>query len=356
MGRPDAAAVRALAALRELAPQKKAPQKAVLAVSGGADSMALAIAASVLHRRGELEALVGIVDHGLQAGSAEAADQARAACEGLGLPAEILSVTVSPESQAAEGLEAAARQARYAALAELAGRHGTQTVMTAHTLSDQAEQVLLGLGRGSGLRSLAGMRREAALETQAGPITVARPFLSADHGLWRQDTEHLCAVHGITPWQDPTNSPAPGEGRPRTRVRLEALPALERVFPGVRRNLVRTAALAGQDADLLEAAAAQAWAEVSRTGQGDGGVAVVPWRRLHPALKGRVRAAAMEECLGVRFPKERVDAVARLMEPREEGGADSPGPVELGAGAQARRGRFLGASGKMEMILVFERL
>ncbi|MCB4208904.1 tRNA lysidine(34) synthetase TilS [Arthrobacter sp. UM1] len=330
------------------------PPRVLAAVSGGADSLALASALAFAQRKGAVRARAGIVDHGLQPGSAEAAERARASCERLGLPASVLRVRVPSDDDggARPGLEAAARTARYTALAELAG---TDPVLTAHTLSDQSEQVLLGLARGSGTRSLAGIPRWGAW----GAVRIARPFLDPEDGLWREDTERLCEAQELPFWQDPSNLVP---DRPRTAVRIEALPALELAFPGVRKNLARTAALAAEDADFLDRAAEEAAERALIEGESGGpGVVVlsVPaLREMHPAMRSRVLLAAARRAAGPDAPeaitRERVAAAARLALPREEGGTDSAGPVQL-PGVRVWRKRIPDLSGKMGLAVVFER-
>ena len=106
------------------------------------------------------------------------------------------------DSASGDGLEAAAREARYSALAETAAamgeEHPAHVVLLGHTRDDQAEQVLLGLARGSGARSLAGM---PALVVREGTPFV-RPLLH----LPRDTTEQACAAWGLVPWEDPMNS------------------------------------------------------------------------------------------------------------------------------------------------------
>jgi len=142
-----------------------------------------------------------------------------------------------------DGPESAARTARYAALyTEAASRDAT--IWLGHTLDDQAENVLLGLARGSGPRSLAGMAPRTGW--------LVRPLL----GLRRTVTEQACAELGLEPWVDPHNA---DPRFARVRVRRTVLPTLEaQLGPGVAEALARTAALAREDADLLDALAADA--------------------------------------------------------------------------------------------------
>jgi tRNA(Ile)-lysidine synthase len=213
----------------------------LVACSGGADSLALADAAAIVARRRGLRLGAAVVDHRLQAGSTEVARQAADRLAALGVePVAVLTVSVV---DAGVGPEAAAREARYAALAAEAARTGS-TVLLGHTRDDQAETVLLGLARGSGLRSLAGMA------ARAGPYL--RPLLS----LPRSVTEQACAELGLTPWRDPHNA---DPTYARSRVRQRVLPVLEaELGPGVAKALARTAELARDDADLLDRLASEA--------------------------------------------------------------------------------------------------
>lgn len=203
-----------------------------VALSGGPDSLALAGVAAQLRPTVAL-----IVDHGLQADSADVAETARGQAIALGCTAaRVLRVRVGNDG----GPEAAARAARYAALAA----HREGPVLLAHTLDDQAETVLLGLGRGSGARSIAGMR----------PYDPpwCRPLL----GVRRAVTHAACHELGLTAWQDPHNA-----DRRYTRVRLrqEVLPLLEDVLGGgVAEALARTATALREDTDLIDTLAAEA--------------------------------------------------------------------------------------------------
>ena len=201
-----------------------------VALSGGADSLALTAAAAGLRPTTAL-----IVDHGLQAGSGDVAERAREQAMGMKcLAAQVIRVNVGRDG----GPEAAARVARYAALE---AARGTAPVLLAHTLDDQAETVLLGLGRGSGPRSIAGMRPFDA--------PWGRPLL----GMRRADTVAACAELGLVAWQDPHN-----DDRRFTRVRLRAdvLPLLEEVLDGgVAEALARTATAVREDTDTLDAQA-----------------------------------------------------------------------------------------------------
>ncbi|MEV5838255.1 tRNA lysidine(34) synthetase TilS [Nocardia sp. NPDC052112] len=208
-----------------------APSAVAVALSGGADSLALTAAAVV--EAGRVDALV--VDHQLQKGSDKVAAAAAAAALALGCrSAHVLAVEVGGDG----GMEAAARAARYAALD---GARGGLPVLLGHTLDDQAETVLLGLGRGSGGRSIQGM---AAFVAPWG-----RPLLAVRRTVTRQ----LCADIGLTPFEDPHNSAAEFT---RVRLRNEVLPLLEEVLGGgVAGALARTAEQLRDDGAVLDALA-----------------------------------------------------------------------------------------------------
>ncbi|VDR37930.1 tRNA(Ile)-lysidine synthase [Tsukamurella paurometabola] len=227
MNRPGPAALRVRHAVRDWWATHGSGRTVAVALSGGADSLALLTGALAEG----LDVVALVVDHGLQEGSCAVAERAAATARELGARATVLTVTVDGPG----GPEAAARTARYAALD---GARDGAPVLLGHTLDDQAETVLLGLGRGSGARSLAGM---AAWVPPYG-----RPLL----GVRRADTRAACAELGLTPWEDPHNL---DPRYTRVRVRTEVLPLLEDVLGGgVAEALARTAASLRADNDALD--------------------------------------------------------------------------------------------------------
>ncbi|NUR06200.1 MAG: tRNA lysidine(34) synthetase TilS [Nocardioidaceae bacterium] len=269
---PSVAAVR-LAVRRGLADVGDHP--VLVACSGGADSLAL-LAATVFEARGNPWYVVGVtVDHGLQEGSADRADRVVAQMAGLGVD-ETVAVRVTVESRG-QGPEAAAREARYTVLEEVAQRFGSTVVLLGHTLDDQAETVLMGLARGSGGRALAGMRR--------GFDVFRRPLLDVT----RTQTVAACRAEGIAWWSDPHND---DPRFTRSRVRTRVLPVLEEELgPGVTSALARTADLLREDAQALDEIAARTHAALLR----EDGLDVEALCEQPAAVLGRiVRLAALE--------------------------------------------------------------
>jgi len=283
-----------------------------VALSGGPDSLALTAVAAA-----ERPTTALIVDHGLQAGSAQVADLARRQALELGcVAAQVISVTVGAEG----GPEAAARTARYAALD---GAREEASVLLGHTLDDQAETVLLGLGRGSGPRSMAGMR----------PYDPpwCRPLL----GVRRELTRDACAELGLTPWLDPHNS---DRRFTRARLRAEVLPLLEDVLGGgVAEALARTATALRENTELIDALADQALPEATA----GAGPAVLDTAQL-AALPGPVRRAVIRRWLlaggGRGLTDLQIRAVERLVTQWRGQGGVAVGSELRGARLFAVRG------------------
>ena len=220
----------------------------LVACSGGRDSMALAAVSHIVCTSMGVRCGAVIVDHGLQAGSERVASEAADRCRALGLgPVILRNATVQARG---EGLEAAARQARYDELCAAAHESGAIAVLLAHTMDDQAETVLIGLLRSRGVDALAGMPQ---VFTRSG-VTFARPLLT----LTRAETTGICEDLGVEYWDDPTNGDAvdgelPNDYPLRSRVRHDLLPAIER-FAGfnVARHFAESAQLARMDKEYLD--------------------------------------------------------------------------------------------------------
>lgn len=281
----------------------------LVACSGGADSLALAAAVAFEAPRTGLSAGAVVVDHGLQEGSSAVAEHSADQCRGLGLdPVEVVTVQVA---SCGSGPEAGARDARYKAFEDVAQRVGAVAVLLGHTRDDQAEQVLLGLARGSGARSLSGMpaRRGRYL----------RPFL----GVARATTVAACQAAGLTAWSDPHNSD-PAYGRVRARA---LLPLLETELGlGTVAALARSADLLREDADALDDLAVAARAELGPEPIGAAGLL-----RLPRAIRTRVwRLLALEAgCPPGALIASQVDSLDTLVTHwRGQGPVDLPGRVQ----------------------------
>ncbi len=290
----------------------------LVAASGGADSLALAAATAFEAPRLGLRAGAVTVDHDLQVGSGERARKVATVLAELGLaPVDVRAVQVGSGG----GPEAAARAARYQALDAAADEHGAAVVLLAHTRDDQAETVLLGLARGSGTRSLAGM---AAVTGR-----YRRPLLGLDRATVR------AAADGLPVWEDPHNS---DPAFARVRVREAALPALEAALgPGVAAALARTAALSRSDADALDALAGRAATEVTAA---DGSLDVAGLDGLPRAVRSRVvrDAALAAGSPASDLRAEHVEAVDALVTDWH-----GQGPLQLPGGVTVSRrcGRLL---------------
>lgn len=236
-------AVRASFGLADL----KSGDALLLGVSGGADSMALASAAAFEGKRAGIRVFALVVDHALQTDSAEFTQLALDRLAKLNL-AGVESMRVSVGR--AGGTENAAREARFDAFLAAAKRIGANHLMLGHTQNDQAETVLLGLVRGSGGRSIAGIWPV----TEYDGLTVLHPLLNVS----RADTETYCRDAQLEFWNDPHNA---DESFTRVRVRKNVMPMLEdQLGAGVVSALARTAELLQADVDFLDALAADAFA------------------------------------------------------------------------------------------------
>jgi tRNA(Ile)-lysidine synthase len=209
-----------------------------VACSGGPDSAALAHACLVLAGRGTLGPVTLLhVNHGLRADAGNDAEVVRALAAQGGTQAVIRDVVVD---RTRASLEAAARDARYAALDALAVELGLRWIVTAHTASDQAETVLMRIMRGTGVVGLAGIPRARGI--------YLRPLLEVT----RAEIEAYCARFGVATAADPMNADPTFL---RNRVRHDWLPALRAENPRIDEALCRLAAAAADERAVLEYAA-----------------------------------------------------------------------------------------------------
>ncbi|WP_345472115.1 tRNA lysidine(34) synthetase TilS [Glutamicibacter ectropisis] len=296
----------ALFAARSAISRVTGPGLTLIGVSGGADSLALAIAAATLPDRfGAV-----IVDHGLQSDSAGVAQRAAEQCRELELE-PVLTYRVQTSND-----EASARTARYEKFEQALTDTGAQNLLLAHTRDDQAEQVLLGLLRGSGTRSLAGIPAER------GPYR--RPLLE----LTRKQTEEICEQANMVYWQDPSNTDTSYR---RNQIRHEILPFLRsQLGEHLPEALARTATLAAADADALDL-----WAQQATEAHG---LNLSELSKLPVAVASRVLRLCAIEAGAKNVGHERTQALCALAGigvPKSK----SAGPVQLDGKISAFRQR-----------------
>ena len=293
--------------------------RALVALSGGADSLALAAAAAFEGPRAGVRIGAVVVDHGLQPGSAAVAARAAAQASDLGLdPVLVRAVAVGRDG----GPEAAARAARHGALEAVRIGTGADRILLGHTLDDQAETVLLGLARGSGPDALGGMRPDDP--------PLGRPFLR----LRRTLTRAACQDQGLIPWDDPQND---DPAFARVRVRRDVLPVLEAALgPGIAEALARTADQVREDASALDAIADELAPEAAELAEGGIALDVGVLAANPPALAHRLIRLAVEDEFGVVLSRERTLEVARLVVDWH-----GQGPVDLPGSRVERLGRRL---------------
>lgn len=302
----------------------------LVACSGGRDSLALAYAARIVCASWGIRCGAAIIDHQLQMGSGQVADQTAEQCRKLGL-APVVVKKVQVKDPHGQGVEAAARQTRYQALTGLARHKGSRCLLLAHTFTDQAETVALGLLRHPDLRALAGI----PAKTEKDAVLILRPFLKA---ISRQDTEAICRAAGLAWWDDPANGeaslgPLPGDYPLRSRIRQDFFPALN-AFAGS--DMVKVWAGATQrnqeDFDYLESqadAAFQACCQPVKQAElaaGAGAVVrLVDYPSYHRALRTRILYRLLERSGSPIKENFILQADAFLVGPRRSGLLPGPG-------------------------------
>ncbi len=310
-------------------------EQVVVAVSGGADSLALLHALNALRAELSLALHVAHLNHRLRRAAAADARFVAATAERLGLPCTVAAVDVRAVKRATGlSLEHAARRERYRFLARVAAAIGAQTIATGHTADDNVETVLLNLLRGAGPDGLAGIPPvgtaipDCEPETAAGPgPRLVRPLIET----WRTEVEAYVQALGLEPREDITNR---SRAYLRNRVRLELLPYLQRHFgPQVKPNLQRLSWLARPETELLESLATEALGRVARLGPGRVELSCPELRGLPLALQRRVVRAALRQVKGT--PEE--IGFREIERVREAAGAtavqpfDLPGPIRVTA-------------------------
>lgn len=292
----------------------------IVALSGGADSLALAAATAFEASRLGLRAASLTVDHGLQDDSAEVAARAARTAAELGLDPLIVRVDVAGEG----GPEAAARDARYGVLRDAAADVRAAAVLLGHTLDDQAETVLLGLARGSGAASLQGM---APVREDDDGVRWVRPLL----GVRRETTRAFCAASALDPWDDPHNL---DDRYARVRVRERVLPVLEaELGPGIAEALVRTAEQLREDAEAFDEMIQETIEDIVEHAEAGISVSVAALAANPAALRNRIIRLVVDSEFGVSLTRTQTVEVARLVTDWS-----GQGPIDLPGCSAVRRG------------------
>lgn len=292
----------------------------IVALSGGADSLALAAATAFEAPKLGLRAASLTVDHGLQDDSAEVASRAARAATALGLDALIVRVDVTGEG----GPEAAARDARYGVLRDAAADVRAAAVLLGHTLDDQAETVLLGLARGSGAASLQGM---APVREDDDGVRWIRPLL----GVRRETTRAFCAASELEVWDDPHNV----EDRfARVRARERVLPVLEaELGPGIAEALARTAEQLREDAEAFDEMIHETIEDIVEHAEAGISVSVAALAANPAALRNRIIRLVVDSEFGVSLTRTQTIEVARLVTDWS-----GQGPIDLPGCSAVRQG------------------
>ncbi|MEY4323456.1 MAG: hypothetical protein RL410_1237 [Actinomycetota bacterium] len=282
----------------------------LVGVSGGADSLALAAACASLSDELSVTFVPVIVDHQLQQGSHEVAENAAQQCKSFGLERCIVTAVTVVDS--GEGLEAAARKARYEAFHHAIAETGAVAILLAHSLEDQAETVLMRLSRGSGTRSISAMAQEQGI--------VWRPLLTTKRAVLRESLNEL----DIAAYDDPHNF---DDKFLRVKVRTKLMPMLrETLGDTVDEALARTASMAREDADALDH-----FAELELHARLDGGeLDINNFAQLPKAISTRCVRMWLLLCGVGQLSFEHINAVWRLAtDPRVQGPVKVAGGVEV---------------------------
>ena len=282
------------------------PAPVLVMLSGGRDSVCMLDLA--VRARGPEKVSALHVNYGLRGEAGEDERHCTELCLRLGVS---LEVERPRRPEAAGNLQAWARDERYAAAARLAEASGA-TIVTGHTADDQVETILYRLASSPSRRALLGMRpRDSRL---------ARPLL----GTTRAETTAYCEERGL-PWRDdPSNEEADYK---RNLVRRELVPAMEKVHPTAKENVLRTAALLRSEAELLDSLV-----EAELAGEGEAPAGRIAHRRfaeLHPALRRLVLQRLADEAAG-----RPVAGAARFGE-QVAGLTRGGSTLDLGAGVRA---------------------
>lgn len=268
----------------------------VVAVSGGADSVALLHVLHLLSPDLRLRLHVAHLHHGLRRGADEDAVFVERVSNNFGLPCTVARVDAAALARTGRrSPEDAGRQARYEFFSRVAATAGAAAIAVAHTQDDQIETVLMRLQQGAPWELLAGMRPR-----RPGPgVAVIRPLLAAA----RVEIRQFLRDRGLVWREDPTNLDL---SIPRNRVRHADLPALTAAHPAWPQALGRLGEAARLSADLLDRLADRLYGHLGSKGDSGVVMALEDVRALPEPLRGRVIRRAVAEVVGTSHPLSRV--------------------------------------------------
>jgi len=281
----------------------------LVACSGGADSLALAWTSQVVTKRIGLNLIAVIIDHQLIKESSQVAQDAKKKCKDFGIEKVVIKQIEVKDDK--DGLEAAARKARYEAFEELVNEFNAKAVLLAHTQDDQAETMLMRLTRGSGAKSLSAMKEVSG--------KYLRPFLH----IRKQVLVDALEKENISYWQDPANT---NYKFLRAKVRHELMPKLIEVLgDSAIDSLDRTSGLLKEDNEALESIALESYEQLNKE------LKVQELEKLPTAIRKRViKIAALNS--GVTpgpFSFEHIEAIDALVTNwRGQGNVDLPGFIQ----------------------------
>ena len=283
-------------------------KRLLVAVSGGPDSLALLHALWQLRDEHKLRLYGAHLNHGLRGAESDAdAEFTEDTFRRLDIPFTLESADVAAyRARHKLSLEDAARQVRYAFLAEVATEHAADVIALGHTADDQAETVLMHIIRGSGLDGLRGMQTLDIRRIADRPATLFRPLL----GTRRSETQAYCRALGLSPRIDASNQ---SPEFLRNRIRMELVPLLEQTNPSIHAALLRLAANATQDSDYIRAKADEVWNQVAHV-HSDGAVRLDTraLRNHHAALQSHTLRRAIEVAGGELSQQHVLDIMALM--------------------------------------------
>ena len=301
-------------------------KRLVLAVSGGADSLALLISLNCLRKEMGLHLHGAHLDHGLRANASEAdARFVEATFRELkiDLTSERTNVRSFRETHNLS-IEEAARNVRYAFLGRVASNVNADAIVLGHTADDQAETVLMNIIRGTGLTGLRGMKRSSQRFFMGSNLLLIRPLLDTT----RADTLEYCRTWKIHPRHDQSNQSL---DIARNHIRLEVLPLLEKHNPAIRNSLIRLSRMGSEGLAYIDSELDKIWDDTTHEESNSIAIAIDMFQRLPPALQSHLLRRSVATVKGDLndIKQANVDDMARLIEGPAGRSLDLPGDLHF---------------------------